>query len=208
MQIRDAVAAVALAVMAGLGGAAPAQGVTFYYDAYGGFIVGTDSPGGSGAFANDPDAASGGPFDVGANADPRMAASQFVDVTWGNASGAQGPYDGKSGLALSKVDDGVVTVNGPLVDFGRLTHFNRPIGLGTDLDFVELEWKLQLFTTASDAAANTNPVKSLALRYTLDNWRRPTIRPPIRPTRFPTTTVRGGRPSVRACAREARLPER
>jgi hypothetical protein len=171
--IRNAVASIALAAIAALGGVAPARGVTFYYDAYGGFISGTDSPAGSGTFANDPDTASGGTFDVGANADPRMPSNQFVDVTWGTALGAQGPYDGKSGFALSKVDDGVVTVNGPLVEFGKLTHFNRPIALVSDLDFVQLEWNLQLFATAGDAAANTNPVKTVTLRYTLYNWETP-----------------------------------
>jgi len=159
----------------GLGALAPARAVTFYYDSYGGFVSGTDSPAASGNFVNDPDTASGGgAYDVGADADARTAAGRFVNVTWGNAVGALGPYNGKSGFALSKVNDGVVATDGPLVDFGKLTHFNRPI---TDpvLESVRLDWSLQLFAAPGDAAANVNPARTINLSFTLYNWETPNV---------------------------------
>lgn len=165
--------AAVLALVAGLGYFTAAHAVNFYYDAYGGFVSGTDSPAASGSFVNDPDTATGGTFDVGADVDPRAAAGLFVDVTWGTAIGALGPYDGRSGFALSKVDNGTVVVNGAQVDFGKLTHFNRPIGLPSDLDLVQLDWTLQLFATPADAAANVNPVQTIDLRFTLYNWETP-----------------------------------
>ncbi|MBP8295100.1 MAG: IPTL-CTERM sorting domain-containing protein [Burkholderiales bacterium] len=150
-----------------------ASAATFYYDAYGGFVSGTDSPGGSGTFVNDPDTATGGTFDVGANADPRMAAGRFVDVTWGNPSGVLGPYGGKSGFAISKVDNGTVITDGTAVDFGKLTHFNRPIGAGSDLDSVQLDWRLQLFATAIDATNDVNQFQTVDLNFTIYNWETP-----------------------------------
>ena len=152
---------------------AGASAATFYYDAYGGFVSGTDSPAGSGTFVNDPDTATGGTFDVGANADPRMAAGRFVDVTWGNPSGVLGPYGGKSGFAISKVDNGTVITDGTAVDFGKLTHFNRPIGAGSDLDLVQLDWRLQLFATAIDATNDVNQFQTIDLNFTIYNWETP-----------------------------------
>ncbi|MBK8741884.1 MAG: hypothetical protein IPM02_21315 [Betaproteobacteria bacterium] len=152
---------------------AGASAATFYYDAYGGFVSGTDSPAGSGTFVNDPDTATGGTFDVGANADPRMAAGRFVDVTWGNPSGVLGPYGGKSGFAISKVDNGTVITDGTAVDFGKLTHFNRPIGAGSDLDLVQLDWRLQLFATAIDATNDVNQFQTVDLNFTIYNWETP-----------------------------------
>jgi hypothetical protein len=153
----------------------PAIGATFYYDAYGGFIAGTDVAAGTGTFANDPDTAAGGAFDVGADADPRMVAGRFVDVSWGIPQSALGPYEGRSGFALSKVNDGLVVTDGTPVDFGKLTHFNRPIAdpSTTWLTAVQLDWTLQLFATSGDALANLNPIQSVDLRFTLYNWETP-----------------------------------
>jgi hypothetical protein len=158
-----------LAAATAVGSITSARAVTFYYDSYGGFVSGTDSPAASGTFVNDPDTATGGAYDVGADADSRTAAGRFANVTWGVAAGALGPYDGESGFALSKVDDGVVVTDGPLVDFGKLTHFNRPI-FDPSLDSAQLDWSLQLFATPQDAAANVNPVRTINMSFTLYNW--------------------------------------
>lgn len=163
----------ASAALAALGLATGASAQTFHFDSYGGFVSGTATPAATAnaAFVDDPDTATGaGTWDVGSDADPRTAAGRFKDVTWGAATTAIGPYEGKSGFALSKVNDGTVAVNGALVDFGKLTHFNREIATGTSLQTVEMDWSLQLFATPADAAANANPVQTTNLSFTLYNW--------------------------------------
>jgi len=155
----------------GLHGTAGAQ--TFYFDSFGGFITGTDFPAASGTFANDPDTKTGGgTFDVGADPDPRSPAL-FVDVSWGTATTATGPYSGKSGFALSKVNNGTVVINGAQADFGKLTHFNRPIGVATELQYVQLDWTLQLFDTLAAATSDTGAFYSRTLNFTLYNWETP-----------------------------------
>jgi len=154
----------------------PAAAATFYYDAYGGFISGTDVPSGTGTFANDPDTATGGgAFDVGADADARMTSGRFVDVSWGSPQGSLGPYAGQSGLALSKVNDGTVVTDGVPVDIGRLTHFNRPINDPSTewLTTVQLDWTLQLYATPGDAGSDVNPIKTIDLTFTIYNWETP-----------------------------------
>ena len=155
----------------GLVGSAGAQ--TFYFDSFGGFITGTDFPAASGLFANDPDTKTGaGTWDVGADPDAR-APGLFVDVSWGTASGATGPYSGQSGFALSKVNNGTVVVNGAQADFGKLTHFNRPIAVATELQYVQLDWTLQLFDSLNAATSDAGAFYSRMLRFTLYNWESP-----------------------------------
>lgn len=157
----------------GLVGAAQAQ--TFYYDAYGGFIAGSDAPAGSGTYANDTDTATGGGFDVGADADLRNVLGVFTDVSWGTPTTAQGPYGGQSGLALSRVDDGTINPNGTNALLGTLTHFNEPISTGTSLQATDMEWNLALFDNPTDAAnaetsGNANAVFEFTGNFTLYNW--------------------------------------
>src|SRR5512139_1189316 len=146
-------ATVAIAALLTLGPLGPAGAQTFYFDSFGGFITGTDFPAASGLFANDPDTKTGGgTWDVGADPDAR-APGLFVDVSWGTATTATGPYSGQSGFALSKVNNGTVVVNGAQADFGKLTHFNRPVGVGTELQYVQLDWTLQLFDSLAAATS-------------------------------------------------------
>jgi len=163
--------AVASLLALGLSGAASAQ--TFYFDSFGGFITGTDVPAASGLFANDADTKTGaGTWDVGADPDAR-APGLFVDVSWGTATTATGPYSGQSGFALSKVNNGTVVVNGAQADFGKLTHFNRPVGVGTELQYVQLDWTLQLFDSLPAATSDTGAFFSRTLRFTLYDWETP-----------------------------------
>jgi len=174
MIIRSTMTAVALGAALAMGDLAPATATTFYYDSYGGFIAGGDLPAASGSLANVPDTATGGgTYDVGADADARTAAGRYVDVSWGVPIGAVGPYDGQSGFALSNVKDGAVVVNGAQAVFGRLTHFNRPIGLGSDLASVQMDWSLQLFATPGAATSNTGAFRTIDLNFTLYNWETP-----------------------------------
>ena len=163
-------ALIAATMAMAMGGLPTAEATTFYYDSYGGFIAGSAFPGG-GTFANDPDTATGGgAFDVGADADPRTAAGRYTDVSWGTPDTALGPYGGQSGMALTKVNDGAVTVNGGEAMFGKLTHFNRPIQLNTDIGYVDMDWSLQLFGTLADAAANTGAFRTIDLNYRVYVW--------------------------------------
>lgn len=167
-----------LSLLAGivmLSSPAVSQAVDFYYDGYGGFVSGTDTPPGVGTYANDADTATGGAFDVGADADSRNPGNVYVDVSWGTATGSLGPYDGQSGLALSRVDDGTVADDGTAVTLGVLTHFNRPIGSGTSLDSSQMQWTLALFDNSTDAANaetsdNANSVYLQTATFTLYNW--------------------------------------
>ena len=174
MKPRWRAGALVLGAAAAIACSGAAAGATFYYDSYGGFLPGTASPAGSGTFVNDPDTATGGgPYDVGANTDPRMPPGSTKDVVWGTASSSVGPYSGRSGLALTKVDDGAVVVDGAQEVFGTLTHFNRPIGVGTDLDFVRLSWSLQLFDSLAAASTNAGAFKTIDLGFTVYNWETP-----------------------------------
>jgi hypothetical protein len=165
---------VALTALLALGPLASAGAQVFYFDSFGGLITGTDFPAASGTFANDPDTKTGaGTYDVGADPDARSAANLFVDVSWGTASGTTGPYSGKSGFALSKVNNGTVTINGAQADFGKLTHFNRPIGVATELQYVQLDWTLQLFDSLVAATSDTGAFYSRTLNFTLYNWETP-----------------------------------
>jgi hypothetical protein len=171
---RPALWAVALcAASAAAIGIGDAGAQTFYYDSYGGFIGGTETPAVSGTYVNDPDTATGGgAYDVGADYDPR-AGARFVNVTWGTAQGALGPYAGQSGFALSKVNDGTVVAGGAEVVFGELTHFNRPITIGSELATVRMDWSLQLFDTPTAAASNAGAFRTIDLNFTLYNWETP-----------------------------------
>jgi hypothetical protein len=160
--------------------ASGAHAATLYYDGYGGFVVDTDLPVGSGTYANDADTASGGSFDVGADADTRNAANLFTDVAWGTdaAPPGPGPYDGRSGLALSRVIGGTVEDDAVPVLMGTLTHFNRPIGTGTSLQSTQMQWSLALFGNPGDAAnaeasGNANAVFEFTGEFTLYNWETP-----------------------------------
>jgi IPTL-CTERM motif len=165
---------VALTVLLSFGLLGTAGAQVFYFDSFGGFVTGTDFPAATGTFANDSETATGGgTYDVGADADARSAANLFVDVSWGTATGVTGPYSGKSGFALSKVNDGTVNVNGAEVEFGKLTHFNRPINVGTELQYVQLDWTLQLFDTPAAAASDSGAFYSRTLSFTLYNWETP-----------------------------------
>jgi hypothetical protein len=169
-----AVLIAALCVAAGAAlGVAGATAQTFYYDSYGGFNAATETPAGTGTYVNDPDTATGGgTYDVGADYDPR-AGARFVDVTWGVAQGSLGPYAGRSGFALSKVNDGTVVAGGGEVVFGELTHFNRPINLNSELQTVRMDWSLQLFDTLAAAQSNAGAFRTIDLSFTLYNWETP-----------------------------------
>ncbi len=153
---------------------AAVQAVDFYYDGYGGFVSGTDSPSGSGTYTNDADTATGGAWDVGADTDTRNPGNVYSDVTWGTPAGSLGPYGGQSGLALSHTEDGIVVDDGEPVTLGVLYHFNRPV-TGTSLDATEMEWSLALFDNPTDAAngetsGNANAVYLQTANFTLHNW--------------------------------------
>lgn len=168
------------ALLAGLaagGMAVSANAATFYYDAYGGFIIGTGTPGAANStVVDDADTRSGGgTFDVGADNDARNPGTVNVDVAWGTAQGTVGPYDGRSGLALSRVLGDSIVSDGTLGDFGVLTHFNRPISSGTGLEHIEMEWNLALFANQTDAnnaetSNNANAIVEIQNSYTIYNW--------------------------------------
>lgn len=127
---------------------------TFYYDGYGGFTSGTDTPGGSATYeANANTATGGGTWDVGADPDIRNPAGTFPDVIWGTSPvTTAGPYAGLSGLALSKVEDGTVQDDSVPVLLGTLTHFNRD-KRPPDLESTQMTWTLALFDNPGAAAA-------------------------------------------------------
>lgn len=155
--------------------AAIAQADTFFIDAYGGFISGTAVGGTGVTYIDDADTATGGAFDVGADADGRNGAGVTVDVTWGTATTASGPYAGQSGFALSRVEDQSIVDNGSAVPIGRLTHFNETISSGTSLLATDMEWTIALFANLTDAGnaeatGDTNAVYSTTGTFTIYNW--------------------------------------
>ncbi|MEQ9463155.1 MAG: hypothetical protein RJQ10_05810 [Haliea sp.] len=159
-----------------LGATASTAGAdTFFVDGYGGFISGT-AVGGSGvAYTNDADTATGGAFDVGADADGRNGMGVTVDLPWGTATGADGPYAGQSGYALSRVEDQPIEDNSLAVPVGRLTHFNDPISVGTALLSSDMEWTIALFANLTDAvnaeaSGDANAVYSTTGTFTIYNW--------------------------------------
>lgn len=159
-----------------IGLAAPSGAATFYYDGYGGFNDGTGAPGAANPdVTDDADTATGGTFDVEADADARNPAGVGVDVAWGTAAGSEGPYGGRSGMSLSRIDDGSIDSDAGLADLGILTHFNEPINSGTGLESIEMEWTLALFGNLTDAqnaesSNNANSIAEIQQDFTLYNW--------------------------------------
>ena len=190
------------AIFLSVAGAAPAA--TLYYDGYGGFVVDSDLPVNSGTFSDNPETATGGSFDVGADPDDRNAANLRTDVIWGTATGDTGPYDGRSGLALSRVVDGTVVDDAVTVLLGTLTHFNRPIQTGTSLESAEMQWSIALFGTPADAAnaeasGNANAVYEFTGDFTLYNWETPNAGAPENGFRYFDGTSWVGNSSAVGC---------
>lgn len=175
---RTRLATALLAGIAAVGMTASANAATFYYDAYGGFINGTGTPAAGNALVeNNANTRTGGANDVGADSDARNPSNVNVDVLWGTKSGGtnMAPYAGRSGLALSRVKGGTVVSDATNVNFGVLTHFNRPIVAGTSLTKIDMQWSLALFANATDATAaetsnNANAIHKLPLKFTVYNW--------------------------------------
>ena len=155
--------------------AATAQADTFFVDAYGGFISGTAVGGAGVTYIDDADTATGGTFDIGADADGRNSVGVTVDLTWGAATTVNGPYAGQSGHALSRVEDQPIEDNGLAVPVGRLTHFNEPISVGTEILSTDMEWTIALFANLADAGnaeatGDANAVYSTTGTFTIYNW--------------------------------------
>ena len=154
----------AIAGIIAVGMAAPVSAhlLDFDYDSYGGFIEGTDSgipsPVYEG-FRDDRDPYNGDlaidyPQDSGGDGAP----DAWSGIHWGDPV-VEGQY---SGLSVSGTEDGSVSTDGILVDFGSLTHHNEPINnifQGT----VDLSWNLDIYD-------NTTFVAGFNWEYEIDIW--------------------------------------
>jgi hypothetical protein len=165
---------VLFALLAG-GMAVAAKANPFFVDAYGGFISGTAVGGAGVTYVNDADTATGGAFAVGADADGRSGIGVTADIIWGTPIGVAGPYSGRSGFALSRVQDQLLEADAVAVPVGRLFHFNEPIGSGTGLLSTDMEWTIALFANLTDAAnaeatSNAGVVYSTTGIFTIYNW--------------------------------------
>ena len=138
---------------------APAAGaVTFHYNAYGGFVPGSES--GTPPFFNpDYDNENDWYKEPAPNDNsPAPDANHFMDYSWGASTPGNNIGDGlRSGFRLLDTGavpggpstdgehiSGQVTVNGGLVNAGYVTHYNQPNpweGTGT----VEVHWHIDLF---------------------------------------------------------------
>ena len=138
---------------------APAAGaVTFHYNAYGGFVPGSES--GTPPFFNpDYDNENDWYKEPGPNNNsPAPDANHFMDYSWGDSTPGNNIGDDlRSGFRLLDTGavpggpstdgehiSGQVTVNGGLVNAGYVTHYNQPNpweGTGT----VEVHWHIDLF---------------------------------------------------------------
>lgn len=142
--------------------------VQMYYDSFGGFLQGSESPS---TGAGDPVDVSNLVFSNLEGRDP-SAANAYKDVSWGVDAGL-----GQSGLRLSGYENQTVFTNSSiLVPFGDLTHINNPIA-GTTLAGIEISWNLHLYETQADAIANTNAVHELNAVFGLDVWETPNAAP-------------------------------
>ena len=190
---KKTLAAAAVATALGFGAGA-AQAETFVYQAFGGWVDGSDDGGESVVFEDNTGTTGTGTapptFDVGANKDPFDSGDdRLADLNWGTAQTDTGPYQGKSGLALSGFPLGLSDINADTTfaqldvdstdfvraDFGILTHFNRVIeSEGQAPDSAEVEWRLRIWVDADkDGQPDDpdNPVVDTDLqRFGLNIW--------------------------------------
>lgn len=133
-----------------------AHETTFNYTADGGFLVGTESGFPSGGtsdtvvFHNDDDSVCAGP--------------ECHGIRWG--VGVPDPTV-QSGLHLTPAA-GVVTTDGPLVDFGSMLHHNSPISSFFTGD-VDLGWHLTLTTLGGDLVDVIDLVFNIQVNETLNS---------------------------------------
>lgn len=140
--------------------------VTMYYDSFGGFLEGSESPSVAGG---DPADVSNLLFSNPEVRDPNTP-DAYKDVAWGLEAA---PGSGQSSLTLSGYEDQSVQTNsGILVPFGDLAHYNNQIG-GVPLAGIEISWNLSLYETLADATADTNAVHELNATFGLDVWETP-----------------------------------
>lgn len=147
--IRTAIAGV---IAVGMVAPASAHLLNFTYDSYGGFIEGTDSGIPSPVYTGfrDPRDPNNSTLDDGVDA--------WDSIHWGTPV-VEGQH---SGLHVSGVEDGTVTTDGILVDFGSLTHHNEPIN-NIFQGAVDLSWNLDIYDGATF-------VNGLNWEYEIDIW--------------------------------------